>query len=872
VAPELIADAPALYPDDAFRQGIKGPVTMDVDLDDEGRVLRVAVTASPDPRLSWAALGALTNFEFLPAKEVLPDGSERSLAVRFAYTLTFTIDEVERERMLALDEARRLAEQQATAPVNVTGHVVVAAERADVAGAEITIEGTDLQAITDEHGDFALRGVPEGERWLLVDAGGFFAGRVRLDDVKANVAADVTVYLERKPLATNETVVRERRTQREVTRRVLTQKELTRVPGTFGDAIRVVQRLPGVSRAPFGVGALLVRGGSPEDSTILIDGHLSRYLFHLGAGPSVLNPDFIDRLEFYPGGQGARFGRAIAGAVDVVTRDPNTETYAAKATVDLLSTGFRLEGPLTSDGKVAFFAAGRTSYVAELLNVSDLITRAVSDNGVNVLTLAPRYADYQAKLLWKLPSLPGVAHALTLTTMGAHDTLDLALDPSQLGPTAPSDVGITQGFHRVNPVYRLRSTTTNSEGAPIWTFFASPNADLTYTENRFDASQFRLDILRGALRAEVEFRPVKGFGVAFGTDDTYGLFTSKADVPFFLSNERLFPRPVTSDPPRFNAVDDVFGTSTSFYVDSDVAVGPVTLLVGGRADRWTYYDQARVSFDPRFAFRAAVLPFTTLKGNVGLYHQTTSPFFMAEKSGNPDLPLEQGVQTGLGVETWLTRSLDVDAQVFYRTAFDLAEPIGGNPLGFVATSAPRIQPVGHERAYGAELLVRQRLDRGLFGWVAYTLMRSEERADDPTGIEGAKGYGWRSTEFDQTHNLSIAVSSQLPWGFELGGALRAVTGNPSTLAQGGGFDADRGSYLRVNEAPRSRRLPGFFQVDARVDKRFTFDTWALGLYLDLQNATNAQNYEFYQYNFDFSSVQGLPGLPILPVVGAEASF
>jgi len=424
----------------------------------------------------------------------------------------------------------------------------------------------------------------------------------------------------------------------------------------------------------------------------------------------------------------------------------------------------------------------------------------------------------------------------------------------------------------VNPVYRLRSTAKNSEGTPIWSAYVSPQADLTYTENRFDSSQFRLDILRGALRAEVEFRPAPGLGFAFGTDDTWGRFTSKTDVPFFLSDERLFPRPATSDPPRFNAADDVLGTSLSFYVDSDLAVGPLTFLVGGRADRWTYYDEVRVAFDPRFAFRAAVLPFTTLKGNVGLYHQTTSPFFMAKKAGNPDLPLEYGWQMGLGVETWLSRSLDVDFQVFFRNASDLAEPVGGNPLGFVATSAPRIQAVGDERAYGAELLIRQRLDQGVFGWIGYTLMRAEERADAAVGIEGAQGYGWRSTEFDQTHNLSIALSSQLPWGFELGGALRAVTGNPATLAQGGAFDADRAAYARVNQRPRTQRLPAFFQTDVRVDKRITFETWSLGLYLDLQNVTNTQNYEFFQYNYDFSVVQGLPGLPILPVFGAEASF
>jgi len=871
--PELVAEADVVYPPDAFREGVSGPVVLDVDLGDDGTILRVAVREAPDPRLAWAALGALTNYELLPAREIFDDGDERAIAIRFAYTLTFTIDEAERERVLAEDEARRLAAEAETAPVNLAGRVRVAAEPAVVSGAIVTVEGTDLEAVTDERGDFEMRGAPEGRVVIVVDAAGFGEGRVVLEDVAANERSDVVVYLERRVNSRHELVISERRTQREVTKRVLTQKELTRVPGTFGDAIRVVQRLPGVQRAPFGLGAVLVRGGSPEDSAILIDGHLSRYLFHLGAGPSVLNTDIVERLEFYPGGQGARFGRAISGAIDVVTRDPDTEQWSGKTTVDLLATSFKLEGPLTEDKKLALFAAGRTSYVAEVLNAGDVITRVAGLDGVNLLTLAPRYADYQGKLLWKLPPLPGFQQAMTFSLFGAHDTLDLALDPSGLGPAAPSNVGITTGFHRFNPVYRLRSTTTNDGGEPVVRAFVSPIGEVTYSENRFDVSQFRLDIQRVGLRAEVEFRPMQDLGIAFGTDDSYALFTSTVDVPFFLPDERLFPRPVVSDPPRFLATDDVFGTSTSFYVDSDVTLGPVKFLMGARADLWTFYDQTRVALDPRFAFRAQLLPFTTLKGNLGLYHQTPSPFFMAKSAGNPDLPLEYGWQTGLGLETWLTRSLDVDVQVFFRNADDLAESVtGNNPTRFVVTGAPRIQAVGLERAYGAELLVRQRLDDGVFGWVSYTLMRSEERQEKATGIEGAEATGWRSTEVDQTHNLSIAVSSQLPWGLELGGAFRYVTGNPATLAQAGVFDADDGRHERVNEPARSSRLPPFVQLDLRVDKRFVFDTWALGLYLDLQNATNQQNFELFQYSYDFSTVQGFPGLPILPVFGVDASF
>ena len=887
VPPEMVEPAQADYPPDAFLEGIAGDVVMDLDIDDEGLVHRVVVKASPDPRLSWSALGAAVNMSFIAAQQ-----AGKPIDVRVEYKLSFTIDTVVRERMLEENEARALALKQETARVNLKGRVLVGGERLTISGAFVSIDGTDLETVTAADGTFELRGVPEGPRTIHVEAGGFLPGYL-VEAVQANVVTEIDVFLEKRPGAQQETVVWEKRTQREVTKRVLTQQELTRVPGTFGDAIRVVQRLPGVSRAPFGLGAVLIRGGAPEDSTILIDGHLTRILFHLGAGPSVINTDLVERLELFPGGQGARYGRAIAGAVDVVTRDPRTDTYSGKVTVDLLNTGFRLEGPLYLDPRdapaegvegnsnIGFFLAGRRSYVAEVLNIGDTIGTFI-DLGVDTLTLAPRYSDYQAKLVWKLPGNQAISVAL----FGSHDDLDLALDASALSPNAPSNVGITIGFHRLNPVWRWSSVDKNDDGTPKLRAWISPLVETNYSENRFDASQFRLDVIRGSLRAEVELRPTSGFGLVLGTDDTSARFTSFTDVPFALPDERLFPRPATSDPPRTLLDDVVIGSSYSVYAEADLRLGPLLVVAGGRTDLWTYYDQLRPAFDPRLAMRLDLVNHVVLKGSLGLYHQTASPFELANKFGNPDLPLEQGWQASAGVEVQLSRSLDIDAQLFGRSATDMAEFVV-SPIGFFATGAARIQPIGEQRVIGAELLLRQRLDTfvlpsgsalgGFFGWVAYTLMKAEERSDAPVGVEGAEEFGWSPSTFDQTHILSIASSWQTPvWpvigSIELGAAVRYVTGNPATVAQSGIFDADTSGHRRNNAPYRSTRLPPFFQLDVRVDKRWTFDTWALAAFCDLQNATNAQNYELFQYNYDFTEIEGFPGLPIIPVVGVEASF
>lgn len=855
VPPELLSAVDPLYPEDALREGINGEVTMEIDIDAEGAVSAVSVVTSPDPRLAKAAMGAATNMEFAPATV-----AGKPIAVRIVYTLTFTIDEQAREALLSEEEAQRLIDEANTkqqrelAPINLRGRIFVAGERQVIAGATITVEDTNLTTETDENGVFILHGVPSGAQKVVVESSGYEAF-ISTENIKSNVVTELKVYLVPRQTAGLETVVRERRAKREVSERVLTQKELTRVPGTFGDAIRAVQRLPGVSRAPFGLGAVLVRGGAPEDTAILIDGHLTRILFHLGAGPSVINSDLVKQLEFYPGGFGARFGRAIAGAIDVVTRDPKSEQWSGRANIDLLQTGFRLEGPMLGG---SFFFAGRRSYAAEVLNIGDTIVKVANLN-ISSFTLAPRYQDYQLKTTWKM----GAGQTFSLNVFGSDDDLDFALDAASLNPAAPSSAGISVGFHRVNPVWKFTSPQRNENGQPLVKAFISPMAERSYSENRFDASQFRLDADRFGLRAEAEFRLWPQLGITIGTDDIYSVFTAGTDLPFLVPDERLFPRPVVSDAPRFIIDDTVYGANYAFYTEADLTLGNLLIIGGLRADFWTYYDEIRTSIDPRLTVHYQMLDSVSLKGSLGVYHQSATPFELSKDFGNPALPLESGWQASLGAEVALTNSLDVDWQIFYRGTDDLAELVI-NPGALNTSGEERIQPVGEGRAYGSEVLLRQRLDKGFFGWIAYTLLRAEEKenTDEP----------WILNPFDQTHILSIAASYQLPYGFELGGAVRYVTGSPTTLAIGGNFDGDTGRYLRVNGQRRGGRVPPFFQMDARVDKKFIFDTWSLALFLDLQNATNNQNFEFFQYNYNFSEIQGFPGLPILPVFGAEASF
>ncbi len=207
-----------------------------------------------------------------------------------------------------------------------------------------------------------------------------------------------------------------------------------------------------------------------------------------------------------------------------------------------------------------------------------------------------------------------------------------------------------------------------------------------------------------------------------------------------------------------------------------------------------------------------------------------------------------------------TPTLHIEVEGFYK---DLRQLVvrGQTPAD------PALVTDGRGRVYGGELLVRQQLWHNFFGWIAYTLSRSE-RQDHP-------GDAWRIFQFDQTHILTLIASYKLPRGYQVGVRFRYVTGNPytPTVAPYGVFDANSGSYRAIYAQPvYSGRLADFHQLDVRFDKEWTFNKWRLAVYLDLQNVYNNRAPEATAYNFNDRLSAPVAGLPIIPDLGIRGEF
>src|SRR6185369_7142929 len=147
----------------------------------------------------------------------------------------------------------------------------------------------------------------------------------------------------------------------------LSRAEVRQIPGTFGDPFRAIEIMPGVTPIVSGLPFFFVRGAPPGDVGYFLDGVRVPLLFHVGAGPSVVHPALIQRVDLYPGGYPARFGRYSGGIVSGETAPPldrahgefNVRLFDAGA---LVETPFALPGDSKERGSI--LVGGRYSYTA----------------------------------------------------------------------------------------------------------------------------------------------------------------------------------------------------------------------------------------------------------------------------------------------------------------------------------------------------------------------------------------------------------------------------------------------------------------------------------------------------------------------------
>ena len=167
-------------------------------------------------------------------------------------------------------------------------------------GVTIRLAETRRETSTDAAGLFRFDNVEAGEVIIQLDDVDHFLVEDK-ETVEPNKETRVTYYLERSGKADDVVTVVGRRVRKEVVRRTLTIEEIRKIPGSNGDALKVIQNLPGVARVPFGGAGLIIRGSEPRDSATLIGRHWVPLIFHFGGLRSVFPSELIKSIDFFQG-------------------------------------------------------------------------------------------------------------------------------------------------------------------------------------------------------------------------------------------------------------------------------------------------------------------------------------------------------------------------------------------------------------------------------------------------------------------------------------------------------------------------------------------------------------------------------------------
>lgn len=824
--PELKTFVEAEYPPEAFKAGKGAVVVMQLTIGVEGSVDDATITQSGGEAFDMAAVAAAMQFQFSPA---LIDGKPQPVQILYRYV--FEVKQETTQKDVEVDAAKPTGD--------LGGKLLEKGTRKPLPGVLVRIEnGPETVSMAD--GTFRFEKIDVGNTVLIIDDDAYYTLEDE-EEVVAGKLTELTYYLERKGTAEDSVTVVGRRVKKEVARRTLTMEEIRKIPGTQGDALKVVQNLPGVARIPFGGGGLVVRGSNPGDSGAVINRHFVPIIFHFGGLRSVFPSELLETIDFYPGNFGAEFGRFTGGVVDARIRRPKEDRIHGRVEADIFDAGFLLEGPLHEGA--TFALAGRRSYI-------DAILPFVLPDDANIdFAVAPRYYDYQALYDLKI----GGDHRVRAYFFGSSDALEFLLDQP-----ADADPGIRGDFRNETGFYRMYLA---------WNWKISPDIDHEFSiatgKNRlFFAGGpdlfFELDALITTLREEVEVRWGKTFKLRVGLDveSLFGDIEIRAPQP---PKEGQQPPPLSTRQILRISRDFTF-VDPSPWIEGQLKVGDLLLVPGMRLDYNYALDD--YAFDPRLSARYDVVvdeekrPWTTVKAAVGLYSQRPTPDESDSTFGNPDIELEKSLHVSAGFEQQITDLLQVDVVGFYKFLYNSVSPIDDPQR--------KLDNNGTGRIYGMEVLLKHNLKERFFGWVSYTLMRSERKDS------GEDDY--RLFSLDQTHILTAIAQYRLTNSWEIGARWRYVTGNPQTPRTGAAYAVDTDVYVPYLGGTNSTRLQPFHQLDIRVDRKWIFETWILTGYLEIQNAYNRANSENTLYDFDSTDSIPLTGLPIIPSFGIRGEF
>ena len=712
----------------------------------------------------------------------------------------------------------------------------------------VLMNNPGMGSATDLNGFYSIANVPAGNYVLMCTAIGYDTVKIDITVNKDDITQQ-TVMMSTANITLHEFTLNAKKDEKKndplVSITKITSKDINKIPSVGGDAdlAQYLQVLPGVVFTGDQGGELYIRGGSPIQNRVLLDGMTIYNPFHSIGLFSVFETDIIKNVNVMTGGFDAQYGGRISAVVDIVTRDGNKKGFDGKISASPFQGRVLLEGPLkklTEDGAgSSFIFSEKSSYLDK---TSKLFYSYIDTGG-----LPYNFNDLYGKLTFN-------------SSNGSKFSMF--------------------GFNYADHVNYSATKFNWTERGLGTNFVIIPGSSKTLINGTVAYSNYNVD------QKETDGKPrtsgIHGYDIKLDFDYylTHGLIQYGFDVGGFQTAFKFY------NTLGIKIEQDDNSTEVAGYVLYRKSMG--RLVIEPSLHLHYYTSLPVISPEPRFSAKFNLTENIRLKFATGIYSQN----FISSKSDKDVVNLftgfltaPDGALTGLdgqpvnnnlqravhfvgGIEIDMIKNTEITIEPYYKSFTQLIN-INRNKL---LPSDPDFQ-IETGEAHGVDFLLKYDYQK-LYLWVAYSLGYVTRNNGDQTYYP----------HFDRRHNANLVAT--YTWGkndsWEFDARWNLGSGFAFTKTQGfyeflnfiGGintnYTTDNGSLGIIYDSTlNTGRLPYYHRLDLSVKKKIELkDNLEMEITGSVINVYNRENI-FY---FDRIRYVRVNQLPILPAIGISLDF
>lgn len=674
------------------------------------------------------------------------------------------------------------------------------------------------------------------------------------------------------------------RIQEKTSKIQIKQEELRQIPGSFGDPLRALTALPGVTAANQGGGGggLYIRGSDAGDNGIWINRLPVGYLYH-DSFNSTINPALVKDFNIFLAGAPVEYPDHVGGFIDVKLRPPQRDRLHHSYLVALNEASFLVEGPIgETNAPQGFIVAGRRSYLDQIISPDTLNKQLRGDSNdgeTNEIITIPTYYDFQGIYMREYAQ-----GSLQLQYLNASDKLSLNNNTTKYSD--PELAGTLQHQRSYHSLGLNLNHTLNER----WNFIAALGWLYTEESSFFGRNaQSGLPYFQKNLSRQTLLQP------EFQAHYSHGLLHTGVELQYNEYPLDLY----LSQAPAEDDFDFNFTLAEKYRLTK-------TLY----AHLWSPYVKYQHHFGAKLKTTIGV-GYSQVKGSGGIDITGTTPQISLEYQWSPDviftalwgqyqqLPTQTSqLIPGLGnprLNFIKAEHRILGTQIKLNPQWKLLLEAYDKPLSDLSIAVPDAAPPdnfankGTGKIYGLDVFLKREINQRRGGWLSYSFNRSFRSSE--LNNESRRFSG------DVPHTLTL-VWKQPFWGsfqdWDWGIKFQTHTGAPFTPVTGrtaycfsnnnyapcanqsaGETQAGFSHYSPIYGAHNEKRLPVYYKLDLRVEKTIHHNDSTVIFFVDMNNVLFTQQVLGYDYGNKYERITNpkkVTGLPFLPFLGVELKF